>query len=336
MDASLLKWIKVGVVVAVVGILVALFFVVKYEKDAAEKQTAVQNSLIEMKQLPDGTVRSSAEYISKEDFDKFIQDHNIKLEEITKDLSALHAQLAAINIVTIQTPGYQGNGLPSTGTTPRGPSTNPQEPLPTPSNDPFGYLANAQVLGLVEPFGPSLGVPWGQATFKAWQAKPWDLTVYPRQYKVVTTISTREDGQKVVHNQAEIITQGKTYEVPISQSETVEKYPESQFFINPRVYLGVGTGVSTNPVPGFEFIPFLSASFFSYGKTKKIEDTSWSFGGIGIGYETQGGLPVLVVSPVDYNIGKEIPYIDNLHVGPAVSVDWLGRFSIMAEIKVGL
>lgn len=335
MNESTQKWIKVGLVISVISLLVGIFLVVFYERKAANDQKAILDSIVEMKQLQDGTARSSAQYVSKEDLEEFGKKHDLNLEEIKKDLASIGAQLKAINIAVVQTPGYSGHDLPSTGTRPR-PSPSPGDPETSVGPDPFGYLANAQILDLIEPFGPSVGVPFGIASFKAWQVNPWDLTVYPREYKVSTTIGTRPDGQHIVHNKVQIITQGKTYTVPISSAELVEQVPESQFFVNPHVFLGVGTGATVYPTPGFEFVPSLSVSIFSHGASKKIEDTDWTFLGLGIGVGVQSKLPVFTLAPVDYNIGKHIPLLTNLHVGPSVGADIHGNFTVMAEVKVGL
>lgn len=345
MNESTQKWIKGGIVITVIALLVGIFLVIFYEIKAANDQKAILDSLVEMKQLPDGTTRSSAQYVTKEDLEEFGKKHDLSLEEIKKDLASLGAQLKAINVAIVQTPGYSGHDLPSTGTHPRPPSDpnipeSPGTPCPAdgicPNVDPFGYLANTQIFDLVEPFNQNLGVPFGVTSFKAWQVKPWDLTIYPREYKVSTTIGTRPDGQHIVHNKVQITTQGKTYTVPISSAELVEQVPESQFFVNPRVYLGVGTGATVYPIPGFEFVPGLSVSIFSHGTSKKIEDTDWSFLGLGIGVGVESKLPVFTLAPVSYNIGKHIPLLTNLHVGPSVGADIHGNFTVMAEVKVGL
>lgn len=337
MNESNFKWIKIGGAAAVILLLVTMVVIIKFQMDITERQEALEKNVVEMKQLQDGIVRSEARYVTKEDLEKFAQENNINLEVIKKDLSKLGADIKGINLIIAATPGYNGHGLPSTGTTPR-PDPKPDTCSPDGTcPDPFGYMSNAQHLSLVEPFSSTLSIPFGEAVFRAWNEKPWDMTVYPRKYAISTVISQDENGERhYAHNKFTIETQGQIYEVPISEAKFVEEFPEPSFHVNPRLHLGVGGGAIVNPIPAPEFTPSLEVFVFSYGKTKKIEDTQWSLLGIGVGFETQQVLPALIVSPVKYNLGHAIPYIDNLHVGPAVTVDIHGQFSVLGEISVGL
>lgn len=338
------RWMKIGVAAGFILLLVAAVIMIKFQMDIAERQNALEQNVVEMKQLQDGIVRSEAKYVTKEDLEKFAKDNNINLEIIRKDLAKLGAEIKGINVIISQTPGYNGHGLPSTGTSPGGPGTGPVTCPPggtCPNPDPFGYMSNAQHMALFEPFSSTITIPFGETVFRAWMEKPWDVTVFPRKYAISTVISQDEDGDRhYTHNKFTIETQGKVYEVPISDAQFVEKFPEPSFHVNPRIHLGVGVGVhvgsNSAPVPTPEFTPGLEVFVFSYGKTKKIEDTEWSLLGLGVGFETQKVRPALIVSPAKYNIGHAIPYIDNLHVGPAVTVDTSGEFSVMAEISVGL
>jgi len=333
-------WVIIGVVAGLLLFGTAGVIFWKIQQDANERQKALEQNITEMKQLQDGIVRSQAQYGTKEDLEKIAKSLDLNLEAIKKDLDSLHAEVKGINVIIASTPGYNGSGLPSTGTIPRkDPPIEPTECLPDgtcPNLDKYGYMTNAQRMALFEPFTSALNIPFGETVFKAWQKDPWDVKVFPRNYNVTTVIGQDEDGKHYTYNKFTIETEGKTYEVPISKANFVEKFPDPSFHINPKVHLTVGGGIITNPVPSPEFTPSLQLFVFSYGKTKTTVDTQWSLLGIGVGFETQQVLPALIVSPAKYNLGNAIPVIENLHIGPSVSVDIKGQFSVLGELSVAL
>jgi len=73
---------------------------------------------------------------------------------------------------------------------------------------------------------------------------------------------------------------------------------------------------------------------FSYGRTKVNPD--WSFVGVGVGFESRNNNAALVLSPVNYNIGKSLPIVRNIYVGPTVGLDTSGKFSVLGGVRVGL
>lgn len=331
-------WVKFGVIAGLLLLVVGLLFVIKTQYDISTRQAAIEKSVVEMKQIGDGIVRSQAKYATKDDLEKFGKDLGLNLDLIQKDLDALGADIKGINTILASTPGYHGTGLPSTGTTPG--NNPPPTPVPCPPGgtcpnlDPFGYLSNAQILALNEPFGSNVQIPFGETRFKAWKDKPWDLDVYPRNYAVTTVIGQDEDGRHYTYNKFTIETQGKKYDVPIKDSKFVEQYPESAFRFSPSLSLGLDGGVVVNPSPVAELTPNLQVSLFNYGRTKI--DPDWTFVGVGVGYQTQNNRPAAVLSPINYNVGHQLPLINNLHVGPTVGIDTAGGISVMAGVRVGL
>lgn len=331
-------WVKFGVIVGLVLLIIGLLFVVKTQYDISTRQAAIEKSVVEMKQIGDGIVRSQAQYATKDDLEKFGKELDINLDLIQKDLDKLGAEIQSINTVLASTPGYHGSGLPSTGTTP-GDNTLPN-PVPCPPGgvcpdpDPYGYMTNTQILSLNEPFGANIQIPFGETRFKSWKNKPWDLDIYPRNYAVTTVIGQDEDGRHYTYNKFTIETQGKKYDVPIKDAKFVEQFPTAAFRFSPNLYLGVDGGVIINPSPTAELTPNLQVSLFSYGKTKV--DPDWTFADVGVGYQTQNNRPAIVISPVNYNVGHQLPLINNLHLGPTVGIDTAGGISVMAGVRVGL
>ncbi len=328
---------KLAVTGGIVALIAALCFVIWYQRQLLNKQAAIESQIVEMQRLQDGIVRSQASYVSKDDLKKFAKESDIDLGPIKDDLKQLHAEIKGINRTVVVTPGYTGSNLPSTNTTPR---TNPSSEVPKcpdgtecPNADPFGYMKNTQELKLQEPFGNTQNVPWGTVKFSAWRDKPWDLSVSSREYSAVTVLSVDDNGRHFVHNKIAIKVDGKEHTLPITDSKFVEQYPEASFRFDPSLYLGVDAGLMFKSVHG-EVTPNLQMFLFSYGRTKVNPD--WIFLGLGIGYETQENNIGFVLSPVDYNIGNLLPLIDNLYLGPTLSIDAAGNVGLLGGVRVGL
>lgn len=332
------KW-KVAIVATIVATIAALAFIIKYQHDMLQRQYAIEKSVVEMKLLQDGIVRSESKYATKDDIERFAKDRGLELKPIKDDLKKLDAELKGVNSLLARTPGRVVVGVPSTSTTPRPDAPEPPKAkcpdgssVECPNQDEFGYLSSKQNLKLTEPFADATEVPFGDVSFSAWKKKPWDVRVLPRDYRVMTTLSTDEDGRHYVHNKFTITTGGKDYTIPITKSEFVEKYPIAEFRFSPRLYLGVDGGVYFDG--GAALVPNAQVALFSHGKTKLNPD--WTFLGLGFGYATQEEIVTGVISPVNYNIGRHLPLMENLFIGPTFGITVNGNLSVMGGIRAGL
>ena len=99
------------------------------------------------------------------------------------------------------------------------------------------------------------------------------------------------------------------------------------------MYLGVDAGAYVTRV-GFEVSPNLQVALFSYGLTTNLPD--WTFLGLGFDYATQQQRLGLILSPVNYNIAKHIPLIDNTYIGPSISLDTDKNVALLFGLRVGL
>lgn len=335
-------WIKIGAVVGLLVLLSCLVLIMKWQHDAIAKQDALEKSIVEMKQLGDGIVRAQSEYVTKKDLENFGKD--IDLKKIQSDMDKLNAQIKGISIFVASTPGYSGHGLPSNGTIPNsGNSGHDSGTTVTCSNggsvncpnpDKYGYLSMGQFINLSEPVPNSNAIPIGQVTFKAWQEKPWDVLIYPRNYQVSTVLGQDEDGRHYVYNKFTVNSNGQTVTIPIQQSKLEEILPEASFKFSPRLYLGLDVGTHINPAPQAELTPNLQVALFSRGKTKV--DPDWTFVGIGLGYESQVHRPNIILTPVAYNIAHNLPLVSNIQIGPSIAVDTAGGFIGSLGVRVGL
>jgi hypothetical protein len=331
---------KAGIAALVILIIAILAFIIKQQRDIIEQQRYAEKSVVEMKQLQNDLVRAQAAYATRKDVEKAIKDAGVDLSTVEDDLDKLGSEVKGVVTLLSATPGYHGNDLPSTGTTP-GPATEPPKvecpdgtTVNCPNPDQHGYLGKRQWLQLEEPFSDTKKVPWGRAGFSAWKKDPWDLEVYPRKYSAVTVLSMDEEGRHFAHSKMSVEVNGERVAVPISESKLVEVLPEREFRFVPRLYLGMDGGIKANPPAHAEFIPNLQLSLFSYGMT--TANPEWTFLGLGLGYEIVEEGIALIVSPVNYNVGKHLPFVDNVYVGPSISIDPASNLSILLGIHVGL
>lgn len=307
-------------------VMVALAFIVYTQHQISTRQLAIETQLVKQKDLIDNITRSQNEYASRSDIEKFIKDNSVNLKAIQDDLSKLEASLTSVNIVTVHSSGQVNNNVPSTGTG----TTNP-DPVSTP--DPFGYLSKTQLLSLSEKFN-NTSVPIGTVGFSAWQPAPWSLNIAPRTYKVVNVIGTDENQRMYVYNKFIVQVNDKSYDLKIDTAETKQEFPEAKWsFWNPRLFLGVDGGINLQKVEG-EVTPNIGVGIMSYGKYKNQPD--FSVLQIGVGYGAVSKSLQFNIMPVAYNVGKHLPLMNNVYMGPSMHIDTVGNVSVMAGIRVGL
>lgn len=308
-------------------VLVAGTFIIYKQIEISARQEAIENQVVAQKELADNILRSMSKYASKDDLEKFAKDGNINLEAINKDLDSLNANIIAINQTLTSSRAQVVTGGGSSHTTPNPNPVDPKNP------DPYGYSKNRQVIEISEQFD-NAKVPFGQVGFSAWQEKPWDYTIAARQYKVSTVIATDENQRHYVYNKFAVNVNGKDYDIKITQAQTLEQYPEAKFkWWNPRLFLGMSGGVNVSAVRG-EAVPSLSLGVMSYGKFNSQPDISLLHLGVGYGMDTKR--PTFLVTPVSYNVGKHIPLMNNLYVGPSVGINTSGDISVLGTLNVGL
>lgn len=327
---------KILVWIGAVLVLGGLSFIIYKQIENSNRQLAIESSIVEQKQLIDGIVRSQSQWTTKADMDKYITDNGVNLKAIQDDLNKLNAQVDAVNVIVASSNGQHSTNVSSSSTGP----TNPHPVTPTckdgtpcPNADPFGYLVKQQELALNEDFG-TLKVPIGSVGFSAWQDAPWSIDIKAREYTVDNVVGTDENQRLYFYNKFNVKVDNKTYEVPIKSATTKQEYPEAKWsWWNPRLFIGVDGGVGLTPVRG-EFTPSLNVGVMSYGRYKTQPDFSVLQAGAGFGTISQR--PQLVITPIMYNIGKNIPLMNNTYVGPSLQIGTDGNVSIMGGLRVAL
>lgn len=318
---------KILLIIGGLVVTAVLGFLVYNQYQISKRQEAILTQMVPMQQLADNIARAQATWATKADLDNFAKQNNLDLDVIKKDLAILNASVTGINVTTVQSSGQVGTNVSSTGSTP-----NPT-PSVAPPVDMFGYFKNRQTLKLDEKFADA-SVPFGEVGFSAWQEKPWDINVSPREYKATTVLGTDENQRQYAYNKFIIKVGDKEYPVKIASNQFEQEYPSPKFsFWNPRLYLGIDGGINVTTVRG-EVTPNVSLGIMSYGKFKNQPDLSILQ--LGVGYGIDSKTPQLMVTPITYNIGQHIPLMTNLHVGPTLQVGTNGDVTIGGGLRVGL
>jgi hypothetical protein len=331
-----ISWaIKAGIIFAVAVVIGVVAFIIKQQYDIFTQLKKIETTVILTKDLSDGLIRSQSSYISKSDLEKLIKSNNINLDAINKDLETLQSKIKAIQITEIKTPGYEANNIPSSYVVKK-PAVKPNDnaPVQTVVADPFGYNENTQWLNISEPFDDKTSVPVGKTGFSAWQKDPWMINIRPRKYSSSTVITEDQEGRIVTYTKFQINVDDKVYTIPGVKSSVSQEVPSSQFFFNPRLFLGADFGAVVNNSPKAELQPNLTLGLFSYGASKLKSD--YTFGNIGVGFSTSNKNVTFILSPINFNIRKLVPFVGNTYFGPSISVDTAGNFSVMMGVKVQL
>lgn len=325
------------ILIALGSILVvgALIFIIVKQIEISKRQLAIETEITQQKQLADNILRAQKEWATKKDIEDFAKANGVNLEVIKDDLDKLNARVDGINVVVVKSIGQHETNVSSTGTTPGGPGTptvdcnGSQIKCP----DPYGYQQNTQQLKLDEKFA-NTNVPFGQVGFSAWREKPWDVTVYPRQYTMTTVLGKDENGKEYAYNKLQIESEGKKYDVKLDSSRFLQEYPSPQFhFWNPRLFLGVSGGANLQQTNA-DVAPSISVAIMSYGQYKM--QPSWTFLGLGASYAINNEKFNFLLTPVSYNVGQHIPLTRNIYVGPSLGFDTTGALSVFATLNVGL
>jgi hypothetical protein len=329
------KYLQALIIAGVLLFLSAAAFIIFKLNEMSDRQKNIEDQVTKQKELVDGIVRSQTEYATKKDLEKFITGNGVNYDVIKNDLDKLQADIIAANFVTFQSMGQVLLNASSTGKGKPNPNYTPPPPCKDgvcPDIDVHGYFKQQEKKDIYEKFNNFL-IPLADLGFSAWEKDPWEIKIYPRQYKLGTVIGKDENEKTYVYNRMTITVNDKEYEIPV-KSETKQQYPEAKWsFWNPRLFLGVDGGVAVNPVQG-EFAPSLNLGIMSYGRYLSTPD--FSVLQIGGGYGIVSQTFQFNITPFAYNVGQHIPFMKNFYLGPSVHVGTDGNVKIMAGVRVGL
>jgi len=166
--------------------------------------------------------------------------------------------------------------------------------------------------------GSELPFAWAMYSPNIEGAEKWTTGTYPMKLhtKIALGVDKESGGRKDAYVESYMTSEifkgdkGKKFPVEIASVDWVEKPPKDKSFmfnIRPSIGLSIGNDI----------MPSLEASFFSYGKTKGDMD----FRILGLGFGIDDDNRYLYLSPIQYNIGKPLPFAENLFIGPFIGLD---------------
>jgi hypothetical protein len=333
------NWEKILIIIGglVMFAMMGLMLVKIYNLET--QQQALQTQVVKSAQLADGISRAMATYATKQEIQAFADQNSINLKTIQDNLNTLSASLTSINQSTVVSNGQNQGNVASTSSTPN------KKPTPAKA-DPYGYDKSRQVLQVSETFtapntNKPVSVPFGEVGCSAWQQKPWDVKIPPREYNSTTVIGTDANDRQYAYNAMSIKTGGKEYPVEI-KSNVIMQQPTSNTFSwwSPHLFLTAGGAVDLDKLGGDANIG-ATLGIMSYGKTKQT--SILSIGQVGLGYQIADQRPTLIVNPIMFNVGRMISpnngVISNTYVGPSVQGDIDGGKAVVKagiNIAVGL
>lgn len=316
-------------IASLLTLIVGIGIVAKNQIDLKEQQDLIQKTIIPFKELKDEIARSQSQLVTTDQLNKALKS-NINIDDIKKDIASLNSKIEAGNFVKVISTGYTD----TKGSDHVIPNQNPNPPSTDTLKDEYGYFVNEQEIDVLEHF-PNKPVPIGSISFSAWKKDPWKLTIPNRQYKTTTVIAEDEDGRKTTYNKFIIVSDNQSYDIQIAEANLLQQLPEDHFsYWNPRLMMGINTGINISQLNG-NISPSLDFSMMSYGKTKY--QPTWSFIQVGIGYDGISKSPEIIFTPATYNVGRLLnPLLQNIHLGPSVSVNTKGNISALFSMKVAL
>lgn len=316
-------WQKILMYCGIAAILAALLFIIYKQLEISNRQETIEKSIVKQKDITESIVRSSSEYVTRQDLETFAKDNKVNLDAIKNDLAKLDGSVAAINLVQVKSQGSNLTNVQSTYSTPNNSTqTNIIECNGTKvecDKDVYGYLKTNQYLKLNESF-LNMEVPIGEVGFSASKEKPWSQVIYPRNYKLITVLGVDENRRHYAYNQFSVEINDKKYDLKISEATLKEEYPESKFYWwNPQIFLGINSSYDFVK-SGFEFGPFVSLSTSSYGKYKQLPE--WSLFNFGVGYGSINKNINMTFEPIMFNLGKISNLLNNTYIGPVISTNF--------------
>jgi len=279
--------------------------------------------------LGHGTTRSDSAETTQEMLEALVAEGGLDLGAVTADATARGERVEAAQVTQARTPGAHVEQARSTGAEPL-----PAELRPVGVSDPYGYLATRQRLDLAEPLGNGTSAPWGRVAFAAALREPWSLDLLPRTYRATTVVTVGEDGRRTGYAALSLDVAGQRYALPIAESTYREVLPEARVRWNPTLYLGLGAGLAVRPALHAEVEPELAVGLWSYGRTKVLP--TWSILALGLAWQGVASAPAVVFTPVAWNAGEPLPLLDNLYVGPSVSVGTGGDVAVLLGLRAAL
>lgn len=335
------KWPIIGFVVAVIIIFgIGAVGYVAYQK-IMEENLKLRNEVTQFKTLTETLVRSSNKWTTKDDLKDSLATLLTAddLKALQDDIRKQSARISAVGrtvgklsgkIAKLEESDQQGDKNPDVVACEDGRLV-----------DIHGYTERTQTKRIQDNNKASVA----DVTFDASKEKPWDYELFGRQYNLTTVVSKKESGQLNFHHSLKYKTSAdgeKEYPIALASSEFKQIQLGSKFYwLNPRLDLGAFAGINVLSVPVLGDNTSLASvgvdlglSISSYGENKL--DSWWRFFRFGAGYNASRQAFQLSLTPAVFNLGKVLPLISNLYVGPQVGIDTGGGMTVNLGFDVQL
>lgn len=319
------------VAVLAVGLIIVAYFTWKSLK---EENSKLRDEIVSFRQLTETLVRSSTTWATKADVNAALSNLVSKedFKAIQDDLNKIGARLSAVG----QTVGSIRSRIAQLESSDR---EGPERPGIVCEDgklvDVHGYTKKVQIKEVED----SNKAPVANVQFDASKDKPWNYETYRRDYKMITVVGKKEDGQLTFHQQLQYSVpdkdKEKKYNIELLSSEYLQVPLKNQmFWFNPILDLNMFVGGNVYPIgmwsgrPDsiFSFGGDIGFSFSSYGETKA--DSWFRLFRLGAGYDASRQAGHFSFAPFAFNAGKPIPLLTNFYITPQVSIDTAGGLVI--------
>lgn len=320
------KWRTIFTITGVIVGIILILAIGGLLKKLYDDNTALRQEVTEFKKLTETLVRASTTWATKEDLESKLKDMLTTEDRkaLQRDLNSLRATLIAVG----NTVGSLGKKVSELEVSDKQGTPNPNVEKCADGRviDTHGYTKAPQIKELTD----VNKAPLASVTFDAAKSKPWNYSVYERQFHLTTALSKQESGKFVFHHTLNYSVPEKSdqkYSIKLTSSDYLQT-PETRrvFWWNPVLDVGAFVGGNLHSFgvgPGrgsvFSFGAELGISFSSYGKTKV--DSLLRFFRVGAGYDAERQAGHLSFSPVSFNAGDPLPLITNLWFYPYAGVD---------------
>ena len=159
--------------------------------------------------------------------------------------------------------------------------------------------------------------------------KRWAYQTHPLEYKATILETEKKDGTQTrsvevyAENNFTTTSKGKKFPVPIDVKWEQNTIKDKSFSFNARLNMSMQFETK-------DIYPALDLSLFSYGKTDVDMDLKFLEAYVG---GTQNDF-YFGITPVSYNVGKFLPLVKNVFMGPSVSINSTGEKSFGASLSV--
>lgn len=291
--------IKDIVYIGLIGI--GLFFGYQLYKDLTAQ---IEDQKVAYKQLADNIARSSSEFVTKDDLDKFGDKVSKSFDIMKKDIKKLGGQVIGISNTVAELEAHTDRDQESDHT------AQVDDGQGGKTTQDFKKIKNGD------------GLPMAWAMYTVGKELPWTTGTYPLEFHINTILGTTKNDKIIpvhellVYNNKDPETKGKPFKIKIKSSTFKQTKPDQYTFFKWAPHLDFGANVGASLTGKAVFGADLGFSIMAYGRTKN--DNLWRFGRVSLGLRDKFSKPQLTGSPIGYNLGKLIPLISDMWIYPTI------------------